>query len=381
MSEIKAKVGDLFDANVQTLTNTVNCVGVMGKGIALQFKKRFPAMFSDYADRCEQGEVKLGRPYLYRQTNDKWVLNFPTKDHWRAVSRLSDIEDGLRHLSQHYLDWGIESLAVPPLGCGYGQLDWEIVGPTLYKHLSQLEIPVELFAPHGTPPDQLQLDFLAGDRVSNKRNGSAEQTNTIPAAAIALAAVVSRISREAFHAPVGRTIFQKIAYFLTETGIPTGLEYRRGSYGPFAEDLKRMQARLINNGVLIERKTGRMFMIEPGPTYRDAREKYKNELRSWIPNIEQVADLIFRFATTNDAEVAATVHYVAKELMEKGSEPSEDEILAHVFEWKQNRRPPLSEEDVAEAIRGLGMLGWVRANPGGRVQDLAKHEFEQQMEA
>ena len=122
-------------------------------------------------------------------------------------------------------------------------------------------------------------------------------------------------------------------------------------------------------------------MIEPGPTYRDVRKKYKNELRSWIPNIERVADLIFRFATTNDAEIAATVHYVAKELIEKGSEPNEDEILAHVFEWKQKRRPPLSEEDVAEAIRGLGMLGWVRANPGGRVQALAKHEFEQQMEA
>lgn len=381
MSEIKAKVGDLFNSDAQTLTNTVNCVGVMGKGIALQFKKRFPDMYSDYAIRCEAGDVKLGQPYVYKQMFDKWVLNFPTKDHWRAVSRLSDLEEGLRYLTSHYKEWGIESLAVPPLGCGYGQLDWEIVGPTLYRHLSELEIPVELYAPHGTPPDQLQMDFLAGGRALNPRRNSTSEDNRVPAASIAMAAVVSRINRETMHWPVGRTTFQKIAYFLTETGVPTGLEHKRGSYGPFAEDLKRMQARLINNGVLLETKTGRMFKIEPGPTYMAAREKYKDELRSWVPKIEQVADLIFRFASTKDAEIAATVHFVAKELTSKYSEPTEDEILTEVFEWKQNRKPSLSEEDVAEAIRGLGMLGWVRANPGEKVQNLAMHEFEAQAEA
>ncbi len=106
--------GDLFKSKAQTLVNTVNCVGVMGKGIALGFKKRFPDMFADYVLRCEAGEVKLGQPYLYRSLLPPWVLNFPTKDHWRSVARLSDITNGLDHLTAHYTDWGIQSLAVPP---------------------------------------------------------------------------------------------------------------------------------------------------------------------------------------------------------------------------------------------------------------------------
>lgn len=86
--------GDLFKSKAQTLVNTVNCVGVMGKGIALGFKKQFPEMFADYVRRCEAGEVRVGQPYLYRSLLPPWVLNFPTKDHWRSVARLSDITKG-----------------------------------------------------------------------------------------------------------------------------------------------------------------------------------------------------------------------------------------------------------------------------------------------
>ena len=127
--------GDLFKSKAQTLVNTVNCVGVMGKGIAIGFRKRFPEMFDDYVRRCEAGEVKLGQPYLYKSLLPPWVLNFPTKEHWRSVARLADITAGLEYLAAHYKDWGIESLAVPPLGCGEGQLDWRVVGPTLYRRL------------------------------------------------------------------------------------------------------------------------------------------------------------------------------------------------------------------------------------------------------
>src|SRR6266508_6326123 len=141
----------MFESDAQTLVNTVNCVGVMGKGIALEFKKRFPDMYADYVARCERGQVRLGEPYLYRTPVPPWILNFPTKDHWRSVSRLEDIIQGLDHLLQHYEEWGIKSIAVPPLGCGQGQLEWRVVGPTLYRYLSRMDIPVELYAPHGTP--------------------------------------------------------------------------------------------------------------------------------------------------------------------------------------------------------------------------------------
>src|SRR5262245_52928371 len=110
-------VGDLFQSGAQTLVNTVNCVGVMGKGVALEFKRRFPDMYEDYVARCAARQVRLGEPYLFHRPAPPWILNFPTKDHWRAVSRLADIVAGLESLEEHYREWGITSLAVPPLGC------------------------------------------------------------------------------------------------------------------------------------------------------------------------------------------------------------------------------------------------------------------------
>src|SRR5438445_1840827 len=119
---IKVLVGDMFESEAQTLVNTVNCVGVMGAGIALEFKKRFPDYYQDYRARCELGKVKLGHPYLYRRLEPPWILSFPTKDHWRSMTNLKDIEAGLRWLLSHYRGWRIESLAFPPLGTGHGQL-------------------------------------------------------------------------------------------------------------------------------------------------------------------------------------------------------------------------------------------------------------------
>ncbi len=155
----EVRVGDLLKSEAQTLVNTVNCVGVMGKGIALDFKRRFPEMYDDYVKRCKAGQVKLGEPYLYRHLLLPWVLNFPTKQDWRSVSRLEDIVRGLKYLEKHYQEWGIESLAVPPLGCGSGGLEWRVVGPTLYRYLNRLDIPVYLYAPFDTPSEQMSVAF------------------------------------------------------------------------------------------------------------------------------------------------------------------------------------------------------------------------------
>lgn len=356
---IDVRTGDLFDSGAQTLVNTVNCVGVMGKGVALQFKERFPDMYADYVARCKAGEVKLGRPYVFRRLMGPWVLNFPTKDHWRAVSRLSDIEQGLAFLEQHYRDWGITSLAVPPLGCGHGQLEWRVVGPTLYRHLRRLDIPVTLFAPHGVATDEMTSDFLGAAASSS----AAALAPRVPAAAIALVAVLERISREPYHWPIGRIFFQKLAYFATEAGIPTGLSFTRGSFGPFASGLKPLTSRLVNNGLVVEESVGRMIAVRPGPTHAEAIHRYRAELSPWEAAIDRVADLCVRMNATQ-AEVAATVHFVAKELSHEGAEPpTEVAILAEAMRWKQRRDPPLSEADMAGAIRSLNVLGWMRATP------------------
>ena len=129
--------GDIFNSSAQVLTNAVNCVGVMGKGVALEFKKRYPSMFEDYKKRCELNQIKPGHLYLWE--NDKvQILNFPTKRHWQDQSLLSDIEDGLKFLANNYIDLGIDSLAMPAIGCGLGGLDWNQVKPLIDKYLGYI---------------------------------------------------------------------------------------------------------------------------------------------------------------------------------------------------------------------------------------------------
>ena len=356
---VKPVLGDILKSTAQTLVNTVNCVGIMGKGIALEFKNHFPDMYEDYVRRCKAGEVKLGRPYLFRRPTSPWILNFPTKEHWRSVSRLEDITRGLECLEQHYKEWGITSLAVPPLGCGQGQLEWRVVGPTLYRHLKRLDIPVEIHAPYGTPHEQLRLDFFE-KATEDITTGSASGTlPRVEPSWVALVDILARIEQEPYHWAVGRIMFQKIAYFATEAGIPTKLQYRQGSFGPYASEVKGLITRLVNNGLFREERLGQMFAVKVGSTFQDARAVYEHELRKWSSIIEKVADLFVRMRT-EQAEVAATVYFTARLLNKKtGHKPSESEVLAEVMKWKQKRRPPLREADVALAIRGLSMLGWL----------------------
>ncbi len=350
------------------MVNTVNCVGVMGKGIALEFKKRFPVMFGDYAARCGRGEVKLGKPYLFTSPKEPWILNFPTKGHWREVSNLPAIVQGLEFLKANYKECGITSLAVPPLGCGQGQLEWTVVGRTLYRHLKKLDIPVELYAPHGTPTEQLQMSFLDADNGSQEKVPSENQGPRISVGELALVDVIYEITSQPYHWPIGHTTFQKIAFFATELGIPTGLHHARGSYGPFDPELKKTMAKFINNGLLIEEPLGRMLSLKVGPTFKDAKTHYAKELKLYEGPIKRITDLFLRMRT-HDAELAATVYFAAKEVEKKRNGKTEEkDVLNEVMAWKIRRNPAFKEEEVGYTIRNLGVLGWLNIRAS---QDLA----------
>jgi uncharacterized protein YwgA/O-acetyl-ADP-ribose deacetylase (regulator of RNase III) len=358
MGVTRVLLGDLFGSSAQTLVNTVNCVGVMGKGIALEFKTRFPDMYRDYEDLCRRGEMRLGRPHLYRHLTQPWVLLFPTKDHWRSVARLDDIVRGLECLKSHYREWGITSLAVPPLGCGQGKLDWHIVGPTLYRHLQGLDIPVELYAPYGTPAAELTPEFLA-DAEPQRTLFSGSDLNKQVAAWLAVVDILHRVETHPYHWPVGRVIFHKILYFATEAGLATGLQFSPGSYGPYSAAAEPLVSKLINNGLIVESKSGRMFPVQVGPAFADARRAYAAQMDASSVIQERVADLFLR-VNTHQAEVAATVHYTATHLLSLEAESSEKDVLLRVMQWKQRRQPQWSEEEVAITIRYLNMLGWVK---------------------
>jgi O-acetyl-ADP-ribose deacetylase (regulator of RNase III)/uncharacterized protein YwgA len=345
--------GDLLASKAQTLVNTVNCVGIMGKGIALAFKRRYPDMFEDYVRRCDRGEVRLGEPYVY-QADDHLIVNFPTKQHWRAVSRLEDIVAGLYYLEAHYREWGITSIAVPPLGCGNGQLEWEVVGPTLHRHLSRLGIPVELYAPHG--------ELLAPDQLSFGEPNEAAAPNRarfIEPEWVAVIAILDRLERQPHHWRVGRIMFQKLVYFATQAGVPTGLEYEAASFGPYAANLKRMVARLQNNALAVEKQHGNMFEVRVGPTYRDAVAQFRDRMEAWRPAVERTVDLMSRM-NPQTAEVAASVHFAASSLQQRhGRRPTALEVVEAVEKWKLRRKPPLTRESIVHALVVLALRGWI----------------------
>jgi O-acetyl-ADP-ribose deacetylase (regulator of RNase III) len=137
--------GDLFDSKVQTLVNPVNTVGVMGKGLALAFKERYPDLYRQFQYECEGGEFVVGKLWLYK-ADDRWILNFPTKQHWRSKSRLEYVESGLKTFVRSYAELGIRSIAFPKLGCGLGSLDWETqVKPLMAAYLTDLPIQIEVY--------------------------------------------------------------------------------------------------------------------------------------------------------------------------------------------------------------------------------------------
>lgn len=344
--------GDLFESKAQTLVNTVNTVGIMGKGVALEFKKRFPDMFRDYELRCAAKEVRLGEPYLFRRLLTPWIINFPTKEHWRAVSRLDAIVRGLEYLEAHVGEWEVESLAVPPLGCGNGQLDWDIVGPTLYRHLDRLPIPVELYAPHNASAGSLSQRFLAG----NADGLVVEDGPRLATTDLALAEVVARLSHERYTWPVGHTRFQKLCYFAHASGIPLEVEFMERSYGPFATGLKRVLARMVNNGVLRERSFRNYQLVEPGPTFGDAEHRFASAVEQYQHQIDRVTDLMLRLSPRR-TELAATVHFTARALRARlGRAPTDAEVLAEAKRWKKSR---FAETEITDALHDLAMMGWL----------------------
>ena len=182
-SNISIFEGDMFFSNMQTLTISVNCVGIMGKGLASRAKYQFPDVYVYYQDLCRSRRLKLGLPCLYKREESleytlaydartlkngdqqKWFLLFPTKGHWKLKSDIEGIKQGLKWLQDNYEREGIKSLAIPALGCGLGKLDWKDVGPLMVKHLIGLDIPVEIYLPaeKRISDEFLKKEFLLKD--------------------------------------------------------------------------------------------------------------------------------------------------------------------------------------------------------------------------
>jgi O-acetyl-ADP-ribose deacetylase (regulator of RNase III)/uncharacterized protein YwgA len=357
----KALIGDIFASRAQTFVNTVNCVGVMGKGVAFEFKKRYPEMFEDYAARCARSKVRLGEPYFYQDRSGARIVNFPTKSHWRAASRLSDIVLGLDYFVAHAAEWGITSVAFPPLGCGNGGLEWTEVGPLLYAKLHDLNMEVEAYAPYGTPKNELSKEFLSAPSQMSLE-GKGRRGEKLNPEWLALVEVVRELGRQPYSNPVGRTIFQKIAYVLTEMGVETGFQFSKGSYGPFADEVKRALHELANRNWVREEQLGKMTALRSAPQYEEDRKKYPEVIERHHKAIMKTVDLFSRIKNTDQAEEVVTVLFASRELKKArhGKQVAEQELYDYILNWKKSWRTDEKKLEVASAIRHLVMLGWMR---------------------
>lgn len=359
---LRALIGDLFASRAQTLVNTVNCVGVMGKGVAEQFKTRFPSMFADYKDRTDRKAVQLGEPYIYRDPSGIQIVNFPTKGHWRSPSRLADIELGLDYLAAHAAEWGIASLALPPLGCGNGGLEWSEVGPLIWRKLYRLPIDIEVYAPYGTPKQQLTEEFLSAPSQMSLE-GKGRKHKPLKPEWIVLMEVLRELEAQPYANPVGRTIFQKISYVVTEMGVPTGFQFGKGSYGPFSGDVKLALHDFANRNWLNEQQLGRMIALRISPQYTKDRNHYREEIDRYRKKINKAVDLFSRIKTTEQAEEVMTVFFAARQLKAKrNGDTTEQDLQDYILDWKKSWRAAEKKEAVAGAIRNLVMLGWLSVN-------------------
>jgi O-acetyl-ADP-ribose deacetylase (regulator of RNase III) len=344
---LEFRTGNIFDTGAEALVNTVNCVGIMGRGVALQFKNLFPANFKAYKAACDRGEVQPGRMFVFETgelTIPKWIINFPTKRHWRGKSRLEDIEIGLFALKQEITARGIHSIALPPLGSGLGGLAWADVRVLIERTLGDLkDTQVLVFEPH-TKPDEVHVAK------------SSTAPNMTPGRA-ALVVLMHRYLEGLLDPFVTLLEIHKLMYFMQEAGQPLRLKYVKAPFGPYAENLRHVLKSIegyfvsgyADGGDAPNKEIG----LVPG-AIRDASQliAHDAEIRQ---RFDRVANLVEGFETPFGLELLATVHWVVTR--ERAS--TKEHILAATYAWNE-RKKRFSERQINLAYEHLKAGGWLQ---------------------
>jgi O-acetyl-ADP-ribose deacetylase (regulator of RNase III) len=340
---LRIATGDILSADAEALVNTVNCVGIMGRGVALQFKRAFPDNFRLYVKACERGDVQPGSMFVVENTEltgPRYIINFPTKRDWKNKSRIEDIEYGLVALVSVIGSRGIRSVALPPLGCGLGGLDWKDVRPRIERAMSALQdVEVILFEPAGSP------DASKEEKVPTMSPGMA-----------ALLGLMNRYLAGLMDPFVSLPELHKLMYFMQEAGEPLKLDYAKAVYGPYAENLRHVLQRIdgyfvkgyADGGDSPERP------IEAMPKALDAAERRLADLPDTRARFTRVADLVEGFESPFGLELLSTVHWVAAR--EGTTNAQEATTLVHAWSERKKRFLP---EQIAIAWNTLATKKWI----------------------
>ncbi len=345
---IELTTDNILTAEAEALVNTVNCVGVMGKGIALQFKKAFPEIFAPYKKACDADEVRPGRVHvveLNRLTPPHVIINFPTKRHWRSKSRLDDLEDGLEDLVRVVREREIESIAIPPLGCGLGGLDWSDVRPLIEEAFETLPgVRVLVYEPGGGP--SVNEMPIRTDRPKLTR-------------ARALFIKLIDLYKQP-HYRSTRIEVQKLAYFLQEAGEDLRLRFRKRQYGPFANNLNHVLQVLDGHYILGfgDRKARSEIRLAEGAC--EEADDFLRAEQEAKKRLERVAKVIEGYETPYGMELLATVHWAAHEADDVDFSP-EDAVEA-VHAWNERKRKIFRRSHITQSYDHLRDSQWLRPN-------------------
>jgi O-acetyl-ADP-ribose deacetylase (regulator of RNase III) len=338
--------GNLLTADVEALVNTVNCVGYMGKGIALQFKQAFPANFKAYEKACRAHEVKPGCMFIFEtgsMVNPRYIINFPTKRHWRGKSRIEDIESGLKALIADVKRLGINSIAVPPLGSGLGGLDWNVVRPMIEQAFAELpDVRVLLFPPKGAPDAKVMPVRTERPKMTAAR------------------ALFIKLMEEYSALHYRRTLLeiQKLAYFLQEAGEPLRLRYEKGLYGPYAHNLNKVLETLEGHyirGFGDSQKPD--TEIELMPQAAEEADAFLEQHQESRKRLARVSDLIAGFETPYGMELLSSVHWVA--IHDDPAAQDESAAAQAVQSWNERKQSVFQAHHVQVAWERLKQEHWL----------------------
>ncbi len=319
--------GNLFESRAEALVNTVNCVGVMGKGIAYQFKRAYPEMFKDYQRRCKIGQIRTGEVTSYRERG-KVIVNFPTKDHWKARSQLNDVEAGLSALREFIVREKLKSIAIPPLGCGNGGLAWADVRERIEQQLRDLPgVDVEVYEPVG----QFSSSVAEEPRLS-------------------LGHFILVGLRAELQEPK-KLVLQKAAYFFNVFAGEEYFRFKAYRYGPYSSALdpmfKTIKDYLEFTGV------PRTRLVELGLTTK-LKGKDADRMKDMLPAVRAAAK--YCNGHLRDLEALATAHAVVVE----NPPTQESRAIQKFLSWSEEKSQKFDAEDVRRALSQLEADGLIR---------------------
>ena len=345
---IEYRSGDILESGAEALVNTVNCVGVMGRGIALQFKNAFPQNFKAYAVACKREEVQPGRMFVFETGQimpPRYIINFPTKRHWRGKSRIEDIDAGLKALVAEIRARRIRSIAVPPLGAGLGGLDWLAeVRPRIETALRQLDdVQVIVYEPNGAP---------ASDIMRHRR-----EVPQMTAGRAALVELMHRYLGGLLDPFVTLLEVHKLMYFLQEAGEPLRLRYKAAPYGPYAENLRHV-LHAIEGHLIAGYDDGgdapdKPLTLVPGAV--DEAAVFLAEHRQTRERFDRVAALVEGFESPFGLELLSTVHWV----MHHESVHTLPDVIARTYAWNDRKRQ-FTPRQIGIAVEVLTRQRWAQ---------------------